>query len=202
MRLPVGILLADLTAIFQLVLLLGLSYSAVGCGGQIASDAGRPMDGGSQHVPKTTVLQDAACRGATGTSDGTTIVTTEEDSGSSSEMIGCQGDRSANFDSGAYCENCVSEHGTCCPGQCINPYSDQLNCGSCGNQCTGLMPYCNQGRCDPAPCSAACDSGVCCGRSCCGADQHCCATLGNFDWTFACKPTGEACPLPCYPFCM
>ncbi|HZU82699.1 MAG TPA: hypothetical protein VE987_07275 [Polyangiaceae bacterium] len=55
----------------------------------------------------------------------------------------------------------------CCSGTCVDTRTDQNNCGSCGNVCTGV---CNNGACCPA--GQACGAGAT--QTCCALGQTCC----------------------------
>ena len=96
----------------------------------------------------------------------------------------------------------------CCVDKCVNPLNDPFNCGNCGNKCTGLNSYCNNGACATPPCTVGtlCVGATCCGSSCCQSGQLCCdeetggATKGGpvcYTPTAA-QPT---CPMGCAPLC-
>ncbi len=94
----------------------------------------------------------------------------------------------------------------CCGTTCINPDNDPLNCGGCGNVCSGSTPYCD-GTCKPLPCADAgtCGAGsTCCGSSCCASGQICCKDEGPVTGAPSCyTPTAQAptCPQGCAPLC-
>ena len=65
----------------------------------------------------------------------------------------------------------------CCYGRCVNTLYDPENCGTCGTSCSGTLPFCEGGRCEPQPCAATTTCGtsqVCCDEQCCSMGQVCC----------------------------
>ena len=51
----------------------------------------------------------------------------------------------------------------CCGGACKNEMNDPLNCGKCGQVCTGSNPMCIAGHCEAQTCAPRCsDLQVCC----------------------------------------
>jgi hypothetical protein len=93
----------------------------------------------------------------------------------------------------------------CCGGFCVNAGHDILNCGSCGNTCTGAHPFCANGTCQSGwPCSsvgATCDVGAtCCGGQCCTGTQICCTVAQGPSVTSCFEPVNGTCPLGC-PTC-
>lgn len=75
-----------------------------------------------------------------------------------------------------------------CRGNCVDPATDESNCGSCGNQCqAGLV--CNAGRCEALP--NDCLSNPCPGDFGCDPETRTCARrcFSNAD----CKPSGSSC---------
>ncbi len=100
---------------------------------------------------------------------------------------------------GGGCPDCGSF--TCCGVECVNPGNDILNCGTCGNACTGPGAYCDHGTCGTPPCSGqTCAGGeTCCEAACCGPGQLCCAVPGPVGDTIGCHdPTPQGtCPTGC-----
>lgn len=75
-----------------------------------------------------------------------------------------------------------------CRGACIDPATDEANCGDCGNQCqAGLV--CNAGRCEALP--TDCLSNACPGDFGCDPETRTCARrcFSNAD----CKASGSTC---------
>jgi hypothetical protein len=90
----------------------------------------------------------------------------------------------------------------CCAGACVNPGNDILNCGSCGNSCSGAHPYCANGTCQTnPPCTlvgAACSQGgTCCGGQCCTGAQICCTVNMGPSVTACFDPVNGTCPTGC-----
>jgi hypothetical protein len=90
----------------------------------------------------------------------------------------------------------------CCAGVCINPGNDILNCGTCGNTCTGAHPYCANGTCQQNwPCTlvgAQCAQGAtCCGGQCCTGAQICCTVTQGPTVTACFDPVNGTCPAGC-----
>jgi hypothetical protein len=90
----------------------------------------------------------------------------------------------------------------CCGGLCSNTGNDILNCGTCGNACTGEHPYCANGGCQAIwPCTlvgAACNVGTtCCGGGCCNAGQICCTVPMGPTFTGCFDPVDGTCPTGC-----
>ncbi len=56
----------------------------------------------------------------------------------------------------------------CCSGECVEPDTDELNCGACGNRCPRGR-QCRDGVC--------CEDCLVCGSSVCGPGQDCCDDL-------------------------
>jgi hypothetical protein len=106
---------------------------AAACGGTTTTD----LDGGAG----TDGASDAASSDGSGHSDG-------------SQSDGGGGPCSANA-----CA--MGLH--CCADSCVNELNDPLNCGACGNHCTGSTSMCLGGQCVAPTCAPACTSGhVCC----------------------------------------
>ena len=75
-----------------------------------------------------------------------------------------------------------------CQGSCVDPATDESNCGSCGNQCqAGLV--CNTGRCEALP--TDCLANPCPGDFGCDPETRTCARrcFSNAD----CKASGSTC---------
>src|SRR5262249_59336345 len=88
----------------------------------------------------------------------------------------------------------------CCSGFCINPGNDILNCGTCGNHCTGQQPYCGNGTCASLwPCvdGTTCTTGSCCGGSCCTRTPICCTVNIGPSITGCFEPVYGTCPTGC-----
>jgi Stigma-specific protein, Stig1 len=94
----------------------------------------------------------------------------------------------------------------CCEGQCVTPYNDILNCGTCGKQCPGPHPFCNNGTCTSLPicmlspgqeCNVA--GAFCCGTFCCTAGQLCCDVDSPVDMMNpqCSDPVDGTCPQGC-----
>jgi hypothetical protein len=69
----------------------------------------------------------------------------------------------------------------CCTGRCVNLMYDPDHCGSCGNECLNLAPFCDGGSCIATPCdpgTACIGIEYCCGSNCCGMEQICCIVEG------------------------
>jgi len=104
---------------------------------------------------------------------------------------------------GSVCTTACLRGFICCDGACVNPNNDILNCGGCGQSCTGPAPFCS-GTCGMAPCSmASCaNQALCCGDQCCGAGQLCCNVPGPVDTGPRCTdPVAGTCPKGC-PECI
>jgi hypothetical protein len=90
----------------------------------------------------------------------------------------------------------------CCGGFCVNAGNDILNCGTCGNTCTGDHPFCAGGTCQTIyPCTlvgAACNPGsTCCGGGCCSGTQICCTVTLGPTVTGCFEPVNGTCPTGC-----
>ena len=90
----------------------------------------------------------------------------------------------------------------CCGGFCVNPGNDIVNCGTCGNTCSGDHPYCANGTCQNGwPCTlvgAACSQGAtCCGGQCCTGAQLCCTVTLGPTVTGCFEPVNGTCPTGC-----
>jgi hypothetical protein len=82
----------------------------------------------------------------------------------------------------------------------VNGDNDILNCGQCGEVCTGPHPYCDKGVCGTPPCEATCAAGICCGQQCCADGQLCCTVPGPVVMMYpACisPGSGGTCPAGC-----
>jgi hypothetical protein len=107
--------------------------------------------------------------------------------------------------SGSHCTtDCATMGLTCCGAKCVNLRNDVLNCGSCGNVCSGSFPYCDGQKCGTPPCGAgtSCRAGEpCCGSDCCAAGMLCCVVPGGPVGPPMCTPAmGGTCPPGC-PTC-
>jgi hypothetical protein len=107
--------------------------------------------------------------------------------------------------------NCTSAN-VCCPsdlmgcpcasgttmGCCIDPLTDNDNCGGCGNVC-GADKHCFQGHCTCLGSAAPCPPGRdCCGATCCAAAETCCngttcCSSGATCCGATCCSSGETC---------
>src|SRR6202012_2514567 len=72
---------------------------------------------------------------------------------------------SSSSTTGGGCTPTCSFGFSCCGGVCVNETNDILNCGTCGNECSGSHPFCNAGPCGDPPCTGVdCSSSeLCCG---------------------------------------
>jgi hypothetical protein len=68
----------------------------------------------------------------------------------------------------------------CCGTTCVNFKNDFQNCGSCGHECPGPNPFCDNGVCGVPACINSCAPGtLCCGFDCCVSGQICCRVGGT-----------------------
>jgi hypothetical protein len=98
------------------------------------------------------------------------------------------------------CANCGMPSFACCGGQCVDTLDDIMNCGKCGNVCSGQHPYCNQGTCGTPPCSGVNCVGnqFCCGTQCCQMGMLCCDVPGPVEIGAMCTaPVNGNCPAGC-----
>lgn len=87
---------------------------------------------------------------------------------------------------------------SCCDGKCVNRSNDPFNCGMCGVECGGGMPYCGGTSCIAQPCTTTCESGeTCCGSACCGAGEICCMRTVGASVAECQLPVNGTCPLGC-----
>jgi hypothetical protein len=175
----------------------GGSAGSTSSGGTISTGGSSSIGGGSGGVTSPGGSIGGASTGgvAAGGSGGTT--STGGRAGGATGHASCQTD--------ADCTG-VNQGYKCCNNLCSNTIggnlatgNDILNCGACGNICTGSNPYCAGGTCGAPTCQgASCAAGTrCCGSQCCGADKLCCRVntgpevLGCFD------PVDGTCPPGC-----
>ena len=107
--------------------------------------------------------------------------------------------------SGNHCAtDCTPMGLTCCGTKCVNIRNDVLNCGSCGNVCSGSFPYCDGQKCGTPVCNAGTSCGAqeqCCGSNCCSAGTLCCIVPGGPVGPPTCTPpVGGTCSPGC-PTC-
>jgi Stigma-specific protein, Stig1 len=148
----------------------------------------------------------AACGGST-TASGSKDAGHDSSSGGSGGSGGSTGGTAGA--SGGCAQSCAAQAFKCCGGACVNAFNDIDNCGSCGHQCTGTHPYCNNGTCGTPVCApdagSSCSSQqFCCGTSCCGAGQLCCLVPGPAEpgYPICADPTAQGtCPMGC-PTCI
>jgi hypothetical protein len=82
----------------------------------------------------------------------------------------------------------------------VNPKNDILNCGTCGNKCTGADPYCGIGTCGTPPCTGGptcAGAQFCCGSQCCNAGELCCDVQAGASMLSCQKPENGTCPKGC-----
>ena len=95
--------------------------------------------------------------------------------------------------------NCSTTGLSCCASRCTNTDNDVKNCGTCGHECPGTFPYCDNGTCGTPPCtSTSCGAGSCCDTQCCSAGQLCCVVPGGPLGPPRCvAPVNDSCPPGC-----
>jgi hypothetical protein len=106
---------------------------------------------GTVHDEYTCTTEDTVCCDQSGADTDTDADTDADSDGDTDADSDADSDTDADTDT-ATCSDleCFLTSAPailCCSDACVNPLLDSNNCGTCGNQCTGLMNFCAAGEC-------------------------------------------------------
>ena len=165
----------------------GTGGSATGANG---GTSGGPATGGSGATAGSATGGSGATGGTAGTG-----------ANGGGAMGGTAGSGATGGTAGAGCGvECTGRGFICCGEQCVNPYNDHRNCGTCGNVCGDGNATCTDGNCAPPVCAddiVCIGTTYCCGDTCCEIGRVCCAVPGPVGVSHSCIDYEETCPRGC-----